>query len=55
MVVDHAGRSHDLIYDQLAIATGAIPIRPLIQGLDLPGVYLIGVYKYHFKLDKDNK
>jgi len=40
-VVDRDGRAHDLAYDRLVIATGAVPIRPRIAGLDLPGVYTL--------------
>jgi len=40
-VVDRAGRAHDLAYDRLVIATGAVPIQPRIAGLDLPGVYTL--------------
>ncbi len=29
------------LYDKLVIATGAASIRPLISGLDLPGVFLL--------------
>ncbi len=40
-VVDRAGHTHDLTYDRLVIATGAVPIRPRIAGIDLPGVYVL--------------
>lgn len=38
---DAQGQVRDLRYDRLIIATGATPIRPLMEGLDLPGVYLL--------------
>ncbi len=30
-----------LEYDKLVIATGAVSVRPIIQGIDLPGVFLL--------------
>ena len=39
--VDGNGQSHVLNYDKLIIATGAVPVRPPIQGLDLPGVFFM--------------
>lgn len=38
---DDAGKTRHLPYDRLVIATGAIPIRPCIPGIDLPGVFLL--------------
>jgi len=40
-VVDRDGSAQELAYDRLVIATGAVPIRPRIAGLDLPGVYTL--------------
>ena len=36
--IDSAGRTRDLPYDRLLIATGADPIVPDLPGFDLPGV-----------------
>lgn len=36
-----SGESIELSYDRLIIATGAVPIRPDLPGLDLPGVHLL--------------
>lgn len=39
--VDPEGRTGELSYDRLVIATGAESIRPGIRGVDLPGVFLL--------------
>jgi NADPH-dependent 2,4-dienoyl-CoA reductase/sulfur reductase-like enzyme len=40
-VTDPGGAEDRLGYDQLVIATGATPIRPAIDGLDLDGVHVL--------------
>jgi NADPH-dependent 2,4-dienoyl-CoA reductase/sulfur reductase-like enzyme len=40
-MLDEAGKTRQLPYDRLVIATGAVPVRPHILGIDLPGVYLL--------------
>jgi NADPH-dependent 2,4-dienoyl-CoA reductase/sulfur reductase-like enzyme len=40
-VTDPAGAELQLGYDRLVVATGAVPVRPPIDGLDLGGVHLL--------------
>ena len=40
-MTDETDVAHQIEYDKLIIATGAVPLRPAIEGLDLPGVYFL--------------
>jgi NADPH-dependent 2,4-dienoyl-CoA reductase/sulfur reductase-like enzyme len=40
-IADPEGQTQQLTYDRLIVGTGAVPTRPKIAGLDLPGVYLL--------------
>lgn len=40
-VADGGGRSQQIPYDRLVIATGAVPARPPIRGLGQPGVFFL--------------
>ena len=47
-VTDAAGTEHTLPYDELIIGTGAMPIQPTIEGLDLPGVHVLHTMQHSF-------
>ncbi len=38
-ICDANGKKRELSYDKLLIGTGARPVHPDIEGLDLPGVF----------------
>ena len=47
-IADPAGTEHTLPYDELIIGTGAAPIQPTIEGLDLPGVHVLHTMQHSF-------
>ncbi|WP_373524888.1 FAD-dependent oxidoreductase [Nostoc sp.] len=51
-VVDRLGQIQWLTYDKLVIGTGAVPIKPRIQGVDLPGVFLLHSMKDTFAVQQ---
>lgn len=51
-VVDEEGRRRGLPYDRLVIGTGAESIKPEIQGIDLPAVFLLRWLQDSFSVHK---
>jgi NADPH-dependent 2,4-dienoyl-CoA reductase/sulfur reductase-like enzyme len=49
-VTDPGGAERQLGYDRLVIGTGAVPVRPPIDGLDLPGVHVLHTMGDTFRL-----
>jgi len=47
------GAEQELVFDQLVIATGSTPAVPKIQGVDLPGVYVVSSLEDAIKIRND--
>jgi NADPH-dependent 2,4-dienoyl-CoA reductase/sulfur reductase-like enzyme len=52
IVVDPGGNEQALGYDELVIGTGAVPIRPAIEGLELPGVHVLHTMQHSFEVHR---
>jgi NADPH-dependent 2,4-dienoyl-CoA reductase/sulfur reductase-like enzyme len=50
VLAKHEGRSQAFPYDRLVIATGAVPTRPQIEGLDEPGAFPLHTMEDSFRV-----
>lgn len=50
-VTDRDSQTVTFNYDKLLIGTGAVPVRPPISGLELPGVFSLHTMEENFRLD----
>ncbi len=56
VVKKHSHAKEKIVWDKLIIATGAVPLIPRIQGIDLKGIYAIRhpAYVHHLKNELSN-
>lgn len=52
VLTKHEGTSEAFPYDRLIIGTGAVPVRPNMDGLSLPGVFLLHTMENSFRVQE---